>query len=125
MINSVEWSFVEINDAGIKKLTVAGPSTLANYILYHKATVKMYYNVIGFENKSRHVFIVHHTLYSNKLGDKLDGYQKKKYVCKLIFIFLLGNNIEFGHQEAVNLLASLKFSEKQIVSEICLNLIVS
>lgn len=47
-------------------------------------------------------------------GDKLDGYQKKKYVCKLIFIFLLGNNIEFGHQEAVNLLASLKFSEKQI-----------
>ena len=57
-------------------------------------------------------------LYSNKLGDKLDGYQKKKYVCKLIFIFLLGNNIEFGHQEAVNLLASLKFSEKQIVSHI-------
>ena len=55
-------------------------------------------------------------LCSNKLGDKLDGYQKKKYVCKLIFIFLLGNNIEFGHQEAVNLLASLKFSEKQIVS---------
>ena len=25
-------------------------------------------------------------------GDKtLDGYQKKKYVCKLLFIFLLGN----------------------------------
>ena len=53
---------------------------------------------------------------SHCVGDKLDGYQKKKYVCKLIFIFLLGNNIEFGHQEAVNLLASLRFSEKQIVS---------
>jgi len=61
--------------------------------------------------KYYHIFV-----YSNELGDKLDGYQKKKYVCKLIFIFLLGNNIEFGHQEAVNLLASLKFSEKQIVS---------
>ena len=63
-----------------------------------------------------YVCILCTVLYSNKLGDKLDGYQKKKYVCKLIFIFLLGNNIEFGHQEAVNLLASLKFSEKQIVS---------
>lgn len=33
-------------------------------------------------------------------GDKtLDGYQKKKYVCKLLFIFLLGNDIDFGHME--------------------------
>jgi hypothetical protein len=30
-------------------------------------------------------------------GDKtLDGYQKKKYVCKLLFIFLLGHDIDFG-----------------------------
>ena len=49
-------------------------------------------------------------------GDRLDGYQKKKYVCKLLFIFLLGNDIDFGHQEAVNLLSSVRFSEKQIVS---------
>ena len=48
--------------------------------------------------------------------DRLDGYQKKKYVCKLLFIFLLGNDIDFGHQEAVNLLSSVRFSEKQIVS---------
>ncbi len=48
--------------------------------------------------------------------DRLDGYQKKKYVCKLVFIFLLGNDIDFGHQEAVNLLSSTRFSEKQIVS---------
>ena len=46
----------------------------------------------------------------------MDGYQKKKYVSKLIFIFLLGNDIDFGHQEAVNLLSSVHFSEKQIVS---------
>lgn len=50
-------------------------------------------------------------------GDKtLDGYQKKKYVCKLLFIFLLGHDIDFGHMEAVNLLSSNKYSEKQIVS---------
>lgn len=51
-------------------------------------------------------------------GDKtLDGYQKKKYVCKLLFIFLLGHDIDFGHMEAVNLLSSNKYSEKQIVSQ--------
>ena len=49
-------------------------------------------------------------------GDKtLDGYQKKKYVCKLLFIFLLGHDIDFGHMEAVNLLSCNKYSEKQIV----------
>lgn len=48
-------------------------------------------------------------------GDKtLDGYQKKKYVCKLLFIFLLGHDIDFGHKEAVNLLVSNKYTEKQI-----------
>lgn len=46
----------------------------------------------------------------------MDGYQKKKYVCKMVFIFLLGNDIDFGYQEAVNLLSSSRFSEKQIVS---------
>jgi len=48
-------------------------------------------------------------------GDKtLDGYQKKKYVCKLLFIFLLGHDIDFGQIEAVNLLSSNKYTEKQI-----------
>ena len=57
-------------------------------------------------------------LYFNSVsGDKtLDGYQKKKYVCKLLFIFLLGHDIDFGHMEAVNLLSSNKYTEKQIVS---------
>ncbi|XP_011801903.1 PREDICTED: AP-2 complex subunit alpha-1 [Colobus angolensis palliatus] len=49
-------------------------------------------------------------------GDKaLDGYSKKKYVCKLLFIFLLGHDIDFGHMEAVNLLSSNKYTEKQIM----------
>lgn len=51
------------------------------------------------------------------VGDKaLDGYSKKKYVCKLLFIFLLGHDIDFGHMEAVNLLSSNRYTEKQIVS---------
>ncbi|XP_041053347.1 AP-2 complex subunit alpha-2-like isoform X1 [Carcharodon carcharias] len=44
----------------------------------------------------------------------LDGYSKKKYICKLLFIFLLGHDIDFGHMEAVNLLSSNKYTEKQI-----------
>jgi len=47
---------------------------------------------------------------------QVNGYQKKKYVAKLVFIFLLGHDVEFGHLEAVNLLSSMVLSEKQIVS---------
>uniref|UniRef100_A0A0K0CXQ4 Alpha_adaptinC2 domain-containing protein n=1 Tax=Angiostrongylus cantonensis TaxID=6313 RepID=A0A0K0CXQ4_ANGCA len=36
-----------------------------------------------------------------------NGYQKKKYVCKLLFIFLLGNDIDFGHMEAGYLFISV------------------
>nr|CAH7739355.1 unnamed protein product [Callosobruchus chinensis] len=59
-------------------------------------------------------------------GDKtLDGYQKKKYVCKLLFIFLLGHDIDFGHMEAVNLLSSNKYSEKQIVRYLFISVLVN
>ncbi|KAK9456894.1 Clathrin/coatomer adaptor, adaptin-like protein [Dipodascopsis uninucleata] len=44
----------------------------------------------------------------------LNGYQKKKYVCKILYIYILGWNIDFGHLEALNLIASTKYSEKQI-----------
>ncbi|KAJ1973915.1 hypothetical protein H4R35_003869, partial [Dimargaris xerosporica] len=44
----------------------------------------------------------------------LNGYQKKKYVCKLLYIYILGWEIDFGHAEAVNLISSSKFSEKQM-----------
>jgi AP-2 complex subunit alpha len=46
---------------------------------------------------------------------KLDGYQKKKYVAKLLYMYILGYEIDFGHMEAVNLLSSQKYSEKQLV----------
>ncbi|KAI9593190.1 adaptin N terminal region-domain-containing protein [Syncephalis fuscata] len=45
---------------------------------------------------------------------KLDGYQRKKYVCKLLYIYILGWDVEFGHTEAVNLICSAKYSEMQI-----------
>ena len=49
-----------------------------------------------------------------KTDKGLEGYQKKKYVCKLLFMFLLGTDIDFGFQEAINLLSSVKYSEKHI-----------
>ncbi|KAJ7071029.1 adaptin N terminal region-domain-containing protein [Mycena amicta] len=44
----------------------------------------------------------------------LDGYQKKKYVAKVIFTYILGYKVDVGHMEAVNLISSSKYSEKQI-----------
>ena len=47
-------------------------------------------------------------------GGSMNSYQKKKYVSKILFIYLLGYDIDFGHAEAVGLCGSLKFSEKQL-----------
>lgn len=45
----------------------------------------------------------------------MSGYDRKKYVCKLLYIYMLGYDIDFGHIEAVNLLSSSKYSEKHMV----------
>ncbi|KAJ9127887.1 hypothetical protein QFC24_000172 [Naganishia onofrii] len=44
----------------------------------------------------------------------LDGYQKKKYLAKVVFTYILGYKVDVGHMEAVNLVSSNKYSEKQI-----------
>ncbi|KAJ2311868.1 hypothetical protein H4S02_001534 [Coemansia sp. RSA 2611] len=44
----------------------------------------------------------------------LNSYNRKKYVCKLIYMSLLGYDVKFGHKEAVDLAGSAAFSEKQI-----------
>ncbi|BGP37473.1 hypothetical protein JCM10449v2_001379 [Rhodotorula kratochvilovae] len=44
----------------------------------------------------------------------LDGRQKKKYISKIIFTSILGYPVDIGHMEAVNLISSTKYSEKQI-----------
>lgn len=46
---------------------------------------------------------------------QLDGYQRRKYLAKIIFTYILGYNVDTGHMEAINLIASAKYSEKQIV----------
>ncbi|WWD19238.1 hypothetical protein CI109_103696 [Kwoniella shandongensis] len=45
---------------------------------------------------------------------QLDGYQKKKYLAKVVFTYILGYKVDVGHMEAVNLISSPKYSEKQI-----------
>ena len=44
----------------------------------------------------------------------LDGYQRKKYLSKIVFTYILGYQVDTGHMEAVNLISSSKYSEKQI-----------
>jgi AP-2 complex subunit alpha len=42
----------------------------------------------------------------------VSGYDRKKYVWKLIYSFILGYDIEFGHAEAISLINEHRFSEK-------------
>ena len=42
----------------------------------------------------------------------LSSYHKKKYAWKMIYIFMLGYEIDFGHTEIINLITAPKFSEK-------------
>ena len=45
----------------------------------------------------------------------MTSYDKKKYVCKMLYMYILGWEVDFGHVEAVNLIAGNKYTEKQIV----------
>ena len=45
-------------------------------------------------------------------GKALTGYEKKKCVWKLVYIYILGYNVDFGHNYAADLITSMKFSEK-------------
>ena len=44
----------------------------------------------------------------------LTPYQKKKYVWKLCYIYMLGYEVDFGHAEFISLLAAPSFSEKVV-----------
>ncbi|CAK4078316.1 unnamed protein product [Aphanomyces euteiches] len=54
----------------------------------------------------------------NKLRQKftqagqLNSYDKKKYAWKLIYIYMLGYDIDFGHMQVINLVSGAKYSEK-------------
>lgn len=49
-----------------------------------------------------------------KFRENQSGYQTKKYIAKLLYMSILGYNVDFGLQEAMRLLESPKFSEKQM-----------
>lgn len=49
-----------------------------------------------------------------KFRETQNGYQNKKYVAKLLYMSILGYDVDFGLQEAMRLLVSNKYSEKQM-----------
>ena len=42
----------------------------------------------------------------------LSGYDKMKYTWKLIYMYILGYDVDFGHEESLNLINAPKISEK-------------
>ncbi|KAK1322643.1 AP-2 complex subunit alpha-1 [Acorus calamus] len=52
------------------------------------------------------------TRFMNERG--LTPYEKKKYVWKMLYIYMLGYDVDFGHNEAVSLISAPKYPEKQV-----------
>ena len=46
----------------------------------------------------------------------MNGYNRKKYVWKILYMFMLGYEIDFGHMEAVNLISSPRYSEIRLTT---------
>ena len=44
----------------------------------------------------------------------MSSYQRKKYVWKLVYIHVLGYEVDFGHPEVLTLVKSTKYSEKHV-----------
>ncbi|KAL6510986.1 hypothetical protein OROGR_022110 [Orobanche gracilis] len=53
------------------------------------------------------------TRFKNEKG--LSPYEKKKYVWKMLYIYMLGYDVDFGHMEAVSLISAPKYPEKQMI----------
>eukprot|EP00727_Mastigamoeba_balamuthi_P009684 m51a1_g5338 Adaptor protein complex 2 (AP-2), alpha subunit (1044) ;mRNA; r:422924-427144 len=49
-----------------------------------------------------------------KENKSADPYQRRKYVSKLIYIYMYGYDVDFGHMEAIQLLSSPKYPEKYV-----------
>ena len=45
---------------------------------------------------------------------KLTPYQKRKYVWKMLYIYVLGYQVDFGHMEALNLITAQGYAEKTV-----------
>eukprot|EP00798_Chlamydomonas_sp_ICE-L_P020227 gene20227-26980_t len=44
----------------------------------------------------------------------LSGYDRRKYVWKLLYIYMLGYDIDFGHKQACDLIPMPKYKDKQV-----------
>ncbi|KAJ7546340.1 hypothetical protein O6H91_08G036300 [Diphasiastrum complanatum] len=44
----------------------------------------------------------------------LTPYEKKKYVWKMLYIYMLGYDVDFGHMETIALISAPKYAEKQV-----------
>lgn len=49
----------------------------------------------------------------------LTVYEKKKYVWKMLYIYMLGYDVDFGHMETVSLISAPKYPEKQVHFRFC------
>eukprot|EP00271_Cylindrocystis_brebissonii_P023186 TRINITY_DN9462_c0_g1_i2.p1 TRINITY_DN9462_c0_g1~~TRINITY_DN9462_c0_g1_i2.p1 ORF type:complete len:1084 (+),score=251.00 TRINITY_DN9462_c0_g1_i2:248-3499(+) len=47
-------------------------------------------------------------------GERLTPYEQKKYVWKMMYIYMLGYDVDFGHLEAIALISAPKYAEKQV-----------
>ena len=47
-------------------------------------------------------------------GSTLSSYQKKKYVWKMCYIYMLGYDIDFGHAEFISIIGSQKYQDKAV-----------
>ncbi|KAH6793588.1 Adaptor protein complex AP-2 [Perilla frutescens var. hirtella] len=70
--------------------------------------------------KARFYFLAHVGLDGSlcdcpfECGEGLSPYEKKKYVWKMLYIYMLGYDVDFGHMEAVSLISAPKYPEKQV-----------
>eukprot|EP00201_Polytomella_parva_P006204 CAMPEP_0175083532 /NCGR_PEP_ID=MMETSP0052_2-20121109/27451_1 /TAXON_ID=51329 ORGANISM="Polytomella parva, Strain SAG 63-3" /NCGR_SAMPLE_ID=MMETSP0052_2 /ASSEMBLY_ACC=CAM_ASM_000194 /LENGTH=1189 /DNA_ID=CAMNT_0016355025 /DNA_START=55 /DNA_END=3620 /DNA_ORIENTATION=- len=70
------------------------------------------------QNKDQEQQRVDKELYKirSKFGDdkSLSGYDRRKYIWKLLYIYMLGYDINFGHKQACDLIPMPKYSDKQV-----------
>jgi len=67
--------------------------------------------------RSFNLLSIHHHLASHFSLSPLScssDYDKKKYVWKLLYIHMLGHDVEFGHRQAADLIPAPRYAEKQV-----------
>jgi AP-2 complex subunit alpha len=55
----------------------------------------------------------------------LSPYEKKKYVWKMLYIYMLGYDVDFGHMETVSLISAPKYPEKQVKHVVMISLVIA